>query len=90
MLRLDPIFFRPHLFSHLNFIESKLTKTKKGYALWATHDFFSQYSLSAGSDAPVIQAWIVQNYGDLKKAGIVRVGLMGKGEYASGSSFELR
>lgn len=75
--------------SHLNFIESKLTKMKKGYALWATHEFFTQYSLSAGSDARVIQAWIVENYEDLKKAGIVRVGLMGKGEYGTGSHFNL-
>jgi len=74
---------------HLNFIKSKLTKTKKGYALWATHDFFSQYSLSAGSDAPVIQAWINENRADLMKAGIVQVGLMGEGEYATGSYFDL-
>ncbi|MGH7801596.1 MAG: zinc ribbon domain-containing protein [Thermodesulfobacteriota bacterium] len=75
--------------SHLNFIESKLTKIKKGYALWATHDFFSQYSLSMGSDAHVIEVWINENRANLMKAGIVQVGLMGKGEYATGSYFDL-
>jgi hypothetical protein len=75
---------------HLNFVDSKITKTKGGFALWATHDFFSQYSLSSGDDSAVIQEWISRNRRRLGDAGIVRVGLMGKGPYSSWVYFDVK
>lgn len=75
---------------HLNFIDSKITKTKGGYALWATHDFFSQYSLSSGDDAKVIQEWIYRNQLRLEDAEVVRVGLMGRGPYSSWVYFNVK
>lgn len=75
---------------HLNFVDSKITRTKGGFALWATHDFFSQYSLSSGNDAAVIQEWISRNREKLGDAGIVRVGLMGKGPYSSWVYFDVK
>ena len=75
---------------HLNFIDSKITKTKGGFALWATHEFFSQYSLSSGDDANVIQEWISRNGGKLEDADVVRVGLMGRGSYASSVWFDVK
>jgi hypothetical protein len=75
---------------HLNYIDAKLTKAKGGYALWATHEFFTQYTFSAGDDAPQVSAWIDRNREALGQAGIVRVGVMGRGPYASWSYFDLR
>lgn len=75
---------------HLNYINSKLTKFGKGYALWATHEFFSQYTLSIGNDAHVISEWISDNELKLKDAGIIRVGVMGEGPYASWSYFDVK
>jgi predicted nucleic acid-binding Zn ribbon protein len=75
---------------HLNFIGSKLTKIKGGYALWATHEYFSQFTFSIGSDAKIVQSWISLNDTRLRDAGIVRVGVMGRGSYASWNYFDLR
>ena len=75
---------------HLNFIGSKITTVKGGYALWATHEYFSQYTFTIGNDAKVVQAWITSNEARLKEAGIVRVGVMGRGSYASWGYFDLR
>lgn len=75
---------------HLNYIDKKITKVKGGHALWATHDFFTRYTLSAGNDAHVISAWIDQHSGELREAGIVRVGVMGTGPYASWSHFDIK
>lgn len=68
---------------HLNFIDFKITKAKGGFALWATHDFFSKYSLSSGDESAIIQEWLSRNGQKLADAGIVRVGLMGNGPYSS-------
>lgn len=76
--------------THLNYIDTKLTKVKGGFALWATHEYFSQFTLSIGNDAHVISAWIDSHRDDLKQAGIVRVGVMGKGGYASWSYFDIK
>lgn len=75
---------------HLNYIDKKLTKTKGGFALWATHEYFSQYTLSIGNDAHVISAWIDGHRDELKEAGIARVGVMGRGEFASWSYFDIK
>lgn len=74
----------------LNFIQSKLTKMKGGYALWAVHDYFSRYTFSIGSDAKVVQAWIDENRTELHNAEIVRVGVMGRGGFASYCWFDVR
>jgi hypothetical protein len=63
-------------YSHLNAVGSKTTKTKGGYALWATHDFFGRYTFSAGRQARVIGQWIYENTARLKKAEINKVGVM--------------
>jgi hypothetical protein len=69
--------------SHLNFISSKTTRVKGGYAIWAVHEFFSQFTLSMGGDAKTAQAWISTNYSDLKKTQIRQVGFWGSGAYGS-------
>jgi hypothetical protein len=43
---------------HLNFIDSKLTKVKGGWALWATHEYFSRYTFTIGNNGPLGQRWI--------------------------------
>lgn len=75
---------------HLNYIQSKMTKIRGGYALWATHEFFTQYSFSSGNDASVVQEWIGRNRGKLADAQIVRVGLMGRGGFASYCYFDIK
>lgn len=75
--------------THLNFIGSRITKVKGGYAIWATHEFFTRYSFSAGNDADIVQAWINRNRQDLKDCNIVRVGLMGTGPFSSYTYFDL-
>jgi hypothetical protein len=75
---------------HLNFIEYKYTKTKGGYALWATHDFFTQYTFSSGDEAKLVSQWIDLHYDNLKGAGVRRVGVMGTGSYASSVWFEVK
>lgn len=69
--------------THLNFIKKKITKVKGGYAIWAVHDFFSQYTLSMGGDAQVVKIWIVSNRADLKKAQITQVGFLGSGGFGT-------
>jgi hypothetical protein len=75
---------------HMNFIGSKITKIKGGYALWATHEYFSQYTFALGDDAKFVQRWITDNEARLREAEIVRVGVMGRGSYASRNYFDLR
>lgn len=75
---------------HLNYIGAKLTKINGGYALWATHEFFTQYTFSAGSEAREVNAWIDANRTELNEAGIIRVGVMGRGGFASSSWFDLK
>ena len=75
---------------HLNFIKASVSGGKGRYTLWAVHDYFSQFSLSIGDDAKVIQAWIHVHRDELEKANIRRVGLKGTGEYASSSWLELK
>lgn len=65
-------------------------KDRGGYALWATHEFFTQYSFSSGDDASLVQEWIVRNRDRLGDAEIVRVGLMGQGEFASWCYFDVK
>lgn len=69
--------------SHLNYIGTKITASKGGYAIWATHEFFTQYAFSTGDEGPSTQRFIQNNYEALKKAKVVRVGLMGSGPYSS-------
>lgn len=68
---------------HYNFIKAKVTKSGKGYAIWATHEFFNQYSFSAGDEARLVREWMVQRRNELDKAKIVKVGVMGEGPYSS-------
>lgn len=75
---------------HLNYIDSKLTKTKGGYALWATHEYFSQYTFTIGDDGPAVEKWINTNHSRLNDAGIVRVGVKGRGSYATWNYFDVR
>lgn len=74
---------------HLNYITTKLTKHKGGFALWGVHTYFSQYTFSIGDDAKIVSAWIDQNNSDLKKAGILRVGVMSKEDWGGWCWFDL-
>jgi hypothetical protein len=74
---------------YLNYIQSKIAKAKNGYAIWATHEFFTQYTFSSGSDAAIVQEWIGRNREKLDDADVVRVGLMGRGGFASWCYFDI-
>jgi hypothetical protein len=76
--------------SHLNYIDAKVVKSGKGYAIFVQHEFFSQYSFSAGDEAKLTSAWIAQNRDALEMANVVKVGLMGKGPYSSSCWLELK
>lgn len=68
--------------SHLNFIQKKITKVKGGYAIWAVHTYFSEYSFKIGSDAHVTSNWIISNLERLHNANIVQVGLKSDNGYS--------
>jgi hypothetical protein len=70
----------------LNYIKAEV----RGSALYCVHSFYSQHSLSIGSLAPVMSAWVQEWQPELKQAGIKRVGVYGTGEFASGSWFEIK
>jgi hypothetical protein len=74
---------------HLNFIKKKLVKTKGGYALWATHQFFSNYTFAVGNDAQIVWGWINANRAELKSVQIVKVGVMGEGPYSSYAGYKV-
>jgi hypothetical protein len=63
-------------YSHLNGVGSKTTKTKGGYGIWATHEFFGRYTFSAGRQARVIDQWVFANRARLQQAEIKQVGVM--------------
>ena len=75
---------------HLNFITTALVKVKGGYALYAYHDFFSEFTFSVGDDAKAVATFTNVYQDDLRQAKIVRVGVSGKGEFASGKYFEVK
>lgn len=75
---------------HLNYIGSKTTRMKGGYAIWATHEFFTRYTFSTGSDGPLTQRFIQDNWRDLERANVVRVGAMGTGPYSSYCWFDTK
>ena len=76
--------------SHLNHIQTKITKTKGGYALWTVHDYFGRYSFSIGSLGPSVQSWISENYGDLKASQITRVGVKNAQGYGGSVWYEVK
>jgi hypothetical protein len=78
------------LYSNYNGIEIKLVKLKGGgYSLMAYHDFFSEYTFSAGEDAREIQAFVYRHHEALKTNKIKRVGVWGTGPYSSGTWYNV-
>ena len=75
---------------YMNFIKSKLTKTKGGYALWAIHPMFTQSSFDVGSDAHMVRQWMAEHYDELKKAEIKRVGYKNESGYLGECWFDLK
>jgi hypothetical protein len=74
---------------HLNYITTRLDKHKDGFVLWGVHTYFSQYTFSIGGDAKVVSAWIQRNQGDLKRAGILRVGVKSSESWGGSCWFEV-
>lgn len=74
---------------HLNYIESKTTKVKGGYAIWAVHTYFSSYSFKIGSDARVTSDWIIANWSALHNANVVQVGLKSDNGYGGWCSLKV-
>lgn len=70
----------------LNYIKTEI----RGNALYCVHSFYSEHSLSIGSLAPTMSAWIGEWDAELKMAGIKRVGVFGSGNYPSGSWFDIK
>lgn len=74
---------------HLNYVDVKIQKSGKGFAIYATHDYFTRYTMSAGSDAKVCEEFIQLTRDELAAAKIVRVGFWGTGPYSSGCWLEV-
>ena len=70
---------------HYNYSTTK----QRGNGLFCVHDFYNQYSLSAGNDAKLIGAFVSEWSQELRHLGIKRVGVYGTGEYASGQWFNV-
>ena len=70
---------------HYNFIKAQ----QRGNGLFCVHDFYNQYSLSAGNDAKLIGAFVSEWSQELRHLKIKRVGVYGTGEYASGQWFNV-
>jgi len=66
-----------------NWIQVKTEKTGGGYALWGVHEFYTEYSFSAGSLGPAVYAWMDLHHSDIMDAKVRRVGVRGIGEYAT-------
>lgn len=75
---------------HLNYVDVKIQKSGKGYAIYATHEFFSQFTMSAGPDARLCEEFIDLTSEELAAAKVVRIGFWGKGPYSSGCWFDLK
>lgn len=75
---------------NLNYIKTKYTKTRGGYALWAVHTYYGRYSFDIGPLASEVRDWMSANYSDLEKAGVVRVGVMDAQGYSGSAWFDLR
>lgn len=71
-----------------NYIETKFTKVKGGYALWGVHNYFSQFSFDLGPFAGEVNQWIGEHRTKLLDAKIVRVGVMSPD--GSRTSFNVR
>ena len=74
---------------HLNYITTRLNKHKGGFALWGVHTYFGQYTFSIGDDAKVVSAWIGRNQSELKRAGILRVGVRSSESWGGWCWFEV-
>lgn len=74
---------------HLNYITTRLSRYKGGFVLWGVHTYFSQYTFSIGDDAKVVSAWIARNHSDLKRAGILRVGVTSSESWGGECWFEV-
>lgn len=70
----------------LNYIKTEI----RGTALYCVHSFYSEHTLSIGSLAPIMSAWVGEWEAELKMAGIKRVGVFGSGDYPSGSWFNIK
>lgn len=71
---------------NFNYIEVKI----RGQGMYCVHDFYNNYSLSIGSLAPAIAGFVSENRQWLIKAKINKVGVYGRGEYASGQWYEVK
>ena len=61
----------------------------RGSTLYCVHDFYSQYSLSAGALAPALESFIVDWQTQLRRLKIKRVGVSGTGEYATSAWYDV-
>jgi hypothetical protein len=61
---------------HLDGIGSQVARGEKGYALWATHEYFTDQSFELGDQAALVWQWVERNRTELVRAEITRVGLM--------------
>jgi hypothetical protein len=75
---------------YLNYIKTKITKEKNGYAIWLIHSMFTQSSFDVGSDAHTVQAWINANRSELARASIKKVGLQNESGYLGSCWLEIK
>lgn len=77
--------------AHLNHIERTVRRVGKGSAgIYCTHEFFTEYSFSAGRLAPEVQDFVVEWRSELLELRISRVGVWGRGSYASGVWYDVK
>ena len=70
---------------HLNYVKTSV----RGNAILCVHSFYSEHSLQIGPLAGEIERFIGDWGGELRRAGIKRVGVWGTGEFATGSYCDL-
>lgn len=75
---------------HLNYIKVAVRPAGKGVSLYCVHDLYTKHALSAGSRGPALSRWVFDHKALLAKNGVVRVGVWGTGDYASGAWFEVK
>lgn len=76
--------------SHLNYIKVVMRKADGGTGLYCVHDFYSRYSLSAGSRGPSLSRFVDHWRVELRQHKVTRVGVWGSDADDSGAWFSLK
>lgn len=76
-------------YPQLRNIGATIEKTEKGYALWATHEYFSQESLQQAGDAEAVRRWLEKDLRAVKQLKLEQVGLKSTRASLGSTAFEI-